>query len=145
MSAPDGLRPARILLTLSALEFFGPAVRDLGDSHALNVAWVPHARLHMVWFIGFLVLSGLVNLHLIWGRRSGVAGLRISAAWQACALGGFWIALATQGLYGGSLIEPGHHVEILGVEENLLGFCILSALWLAGVVMLRRRAPAAAA
>lgn len=139
MSTPDRLKPARILLTLSALEFFGPAVRDLSDSHVLNETWVPHARLHMAWFVGVLVLSGLVNLHLIWGRRSGAAGLRMSAIWQACVLGGFWIALLARNLYGGSLIEPGHHVEILGVEENLLGFSALSLIWLAGVVTLVRR------
>lgn len=144
MDRTDGLRPARILLTLSAMEFFGPAVRDLGDSHVMNADWVPHARLHMVWFVGALVLSGLVNLYLIWGRRLGATGLRVAAAWQACVLGGFWIALLTQGLYGGSLVMPGHHVEILGIEENLFGFSLLSLVWLAGVIALRRGTRAAA-
>ena len=35
----------RIALTVSAIEFFGPAIRDAGASHALNPDWVGHARL----------------------------------------------------------------------------------------------------
>lgn len=144
MRSPDSLRSARILLTLSAAEFFGPALRDLGESHALNPEWPAHARLHLVWFSAALVLSGLSNLYLIWGRRPGPAGLWVSSAWQACTLGGFWIAMLGQGLYGGSLIVPGHTVEILGLEENTLAFLVLSLLWLGGTVTLARKTRATA-
>jgi hypothetical protein len=34
----------QVLLTLTAIEFFGPIVRDFNSTHALNPGWVGHAR-----------------------------------------------------------------------------------------------------
>jgi hypothetical protein len=136
------IRTAQILLTLTALEFFGPILRDINATHALNPSWVGHARLHLIWLLGFMGLSGAVNLYLIWLRRPfEVRNLWLSAAWQACNLGGFWLAVVLAPAYGGAVTMPETHVYIFGLDENVVAFAILSAL-LTGACAALRRAPA---
>jgi hypothetical protein len=136
------IRTAQILLTLTALEFFGPILRDINATHALNPTWVGHARLHLIWLLGFMGLSGAVNLYLIWLRRPfEVRNLWLSAAWQACNLGGFWLAVVLAPAYGGAVTMPETHVYIFGLDENVVAFAILSAL-LTGACAALRRAPA---
>ena len=136
------IRSAQILLTLTALEFFGPILRDINATHALNPTWVGHARLHLIWLLGFMGLSGAVNLYLIWLRRPfEVRNLWLSAAWQACNLGGFWLAVVLAPAYGGAVTMPETHVHIFGLDENVVAFAILSALLAAACAALRR-APA---
>lgn len=125
----------RIALTVTVLEFFGPAIRDAGASHALNPDWVGHARLHLVWLLGFMVLSGFVNVYLLWFREPVLESLRYSAVWQTCNIGGFWIAVALQPAYGGSVTMPGIHMQLFGMDENVFGFTIftliLAGAWIA--------------
>lgn len=133
----------QIALTVTALEFFGPVLRDAGTSHALNPEWVGHARVHLVWLLGFMFLSGVVNLFLIWRQRA----LVLSAAWQSCNLGGFWIAYFLNPLYHGAITVPGIHTQVFGIDENVFVFSVLTLL-MAGVwVALARgsRGPHAAA
>jgi hypothetical protein len=130
---------AQILLTLTALEFFGPILRDIDATHALNPSWVGHARLHLIWLLAFMGLSGIANLYLIWFRRPfDVRNLRLSAAWQACNLGGFWVAVVLAPAYGGAVTLPETHVHILGLDENVVAFTVLSALLIAAGAALRR-------
>ena len=73
----------KVLLTICAMEFFGPIVRDSGHSHLINVEWVGHARVHLAWLLGFMGLSGVVNLWFIWrDSESKVRDLQLSALWQ---------------------------------------------------------------
>jgi len=140
------IRLAQILLTLTALEFFGPIVRDINATHALNPDWVGHARLHLIWLLAFMGLSGVVNLWLIWFRRPfDVRNLWLSVAWQACNLGGFWMAVVLAPAYGGAVTMPDTHVHILGLDENVVAFTVLSALLLASAAALRRATIPAAA
>jgi hypothetical protein len=132
------VRIVRVLLTVTAFEFFGPIARDLNATHALNPSWVGHARLHLVWLLGFMFLSGLVNVYLVWFRRPfDVRNLWLSAAWQCCNLGGFWIAALMAPRYGGVITIPGEHVHILGWDENVFVFGVLSMLMASAVVLLR--------
>ena len=134
----NAVAAARVLLTITALEFFGPIVRDFNASHAMNPAWVGHARLHLVWLLGFMLLSGIANLHLLWFRRPfELRDLWLSAAWQCCNLGGFWLAALAAPAYGGLVRVPGEHVQILGVNENVLVFAVLSALMAIALLLLR--------
>ena len=136
------VRMAQILLTLTAFEFFGPIVRDINATHALNPAWVGHARLHLVWLLAFMGLSGIVNLYLIWlPRPFDVRNLWLSVAWQACNLGGFWISVVLAPAYGGLVTLPDTHVHIFGLDENVVAFTILSLLLLAAAGALRRATP----
>jgi hypothetical protein len=133
MSHASRVLVLRIALTITALEFFGPIVRDFGPSHALNETWVGHARVHLVWLLGFMFLSGLANLHLVWLRRPfELRNLRLSAVWQTCNLGGFWIAYVLAPVYQGEITVPGIHADILGVDENVFVFSVLS-IGMAGV------------
>ena len=129
----------QILLTATALEFFGPILRDFSPSHAFNPTWVGHARVHLVWLLGFMFLSGTVNLYLIWLRRPfEVRNLWLSAAWQATNLGGFWLSVVLVDVYGGAVTMPDTHVHILGFDENVFVFTILSILLTVATVMLAR-------
>lgn len=138
MTRAQKLLAVKIALTLTALEFFGPIVRDFHPSHALNPDWVGHARVHLVWLLGFMGLSGIANLYLIWWRRPfEVGNLWLAAAWQSCNLGGFWIAYGLQPVYDGEITVPGVHVHIFGYDENVFVFAVLSLVMLGVLGMLR--------
>jgi hypothetical protein len=133
------VRRVQILLTIVALEFFGPIVRDFSPSHALNPAWTGHARVHLVWLLGFMLLSGVANLYLVWWRRPfDVGNLWLSVGWQCCNLGGFWIAYALVDVYGGLITVPCEHVHIFGWDENVFAFAVLSSVMAVAVALLRR-------
>lgn len=126
------------VLTLTAFEFFGPIVRDFNASHALNPSWVGHARVHLVWLLGFMLLSGFANLYLVWLRRPfEVRNLWLSAGWQCCNLGGFWIAYLLVPVYGGLITVPGEHTKIFGWDENVFVFAVLSVLMATALLLLR--------
>lgn len=134
-------RLVKVLLTITALEFFGPILRDFSPSHALNPDWVGHARVHLVWLLGFMFFSGLANLYLIWFRRPFDArNLSLSAAWQCCNLGGFWVAYFLLPVYDGQITVPGIHMAIFGFDENVFVFTVLSGVMLAALVLLRKAA-----
>jgi hypothetical protein len=136
MSRDARILAARIALTLTALEFFGPIVRDFHPSHALNPDWVGHARVHLVWLLGFMGLSGVANLYLVWFRRPfELRNLWLSACWQSCNLGGFWIAYVLVPFYDGAITVPGVHMHVFGIDENVFAFAVLSIV-MAGVVAL---------
>lgn len=138
MSRPNDLRTIRILLSVMALEYFGPALRDSGTSHAFNPTWVGHARLHVVWFIVLLVGLGLVNLYLVWNRESGVRDLSLAMALQTCVFTGFWSAVALSPVYGGIIAVNGIHTSFFGVDENVFFFSIMSVVWCVTFALLMR-------
>ena len=134
---------AQWLLTLTGFEFFGPILRDTNATHLLNPAWAGHARLHLAWLLGFMLLSGVANLYLVWLRRPfEVRNLWLSAGWQCCNLGGFWIAAFSAPRYGGLVTVPGEHIHVFGWDENVLVFAILSTIMASAVLVLRFGVPA---
>jgi hypothetical protein len=138
MSHASRILAVRIALTLTALEFFGPIARDFHPSHALNPDWVGHARVHLVWLLGFMGLSGVANLYLVWLRRPfELRNLWLSAGWQSCNLGGFWIAYVLAPTYQGEITVPGIHTHIFGYDENVFVFSLLSILMLGVLAALR--------
>jgi hypothetical protein len=139
MSRDARILTVKLALTFTALEFFGPVLRDYHPSHALNPDWVGHARVHLVWLLGFMFLSGLANLYLIWWRRPfELRNLWLSAAWQGCNLGGFWIAYLLAPHYDGAITVPDVHVQVFGVDENVFAFSLLSLVLLATLALLWR-------
>ena len=137
-SQPRGaLRGAQVLLTVASFEFFGPILRDYSPSHAFNPTWVGHARVHLVWLLGFMFFSGLANLYLIWLRRPfEVRNLWLSVLWQACNLGGFWVAYVLAPSYQGQITVPGIHTQILGIDENVFVFGVLTLVLIAAQLLL---------
>jgi hypothetical protein len=135
------IRIVQVLLTVAALEFFGPIVRDYSDSHALNPTWVGHARVHLVWLLGFMFFSGLANLYLIWFRQPPeLRNLWLSIMWQGSNLGGFWVAYVLAPSYEGEITVPGIHTEILGYDENVFVFSVLTVVLIAAALLLRTAA-----
>lgn len=133
---------ARALLTLIAvILFFGPILRDSNASHLTHPDWPGHARLHFMWALSFMACSGLANLYYLWIRRPlTVATLHLCCTWQACSLlGGFWTAVALTDLYGGTIRDPVHHAELLGVNENILVFGTLAVMLAAVYLYIRLR------
>lgn len=123
----------KVALTITALEFFGPLVRDFSPSHAFHPDWVGHARVHLVWLLGFMGLSGLANVYIIWFDRGSLRRrLLLSAAWQSCNLGGFWVAYLLVPVYEGMMTVPGIHAQFFGIDENVFVFSVLSVV-MAGV------------
>jgi hypothetical protein len=138
MQEPRGaVRTAQVLLTVTCFEFFGPLVRDYSPSHAFNPSWDGHARVHLVWLLGFMCWSGFANLYLIWFRRPReVRNLWLSVLWQGCNLGGFWVAYVLAPSYGGQITVPGIHTHILGYDENVFVFGVLSVILIAAQLVL---------
>lgn len=135
------IRTAKILLTIAALEFFGPVVRDYGPSHAFHPDWVGHARVHLVWLLGFMFFSGLANLYLIWWRRPRtIQNLWLSVGWQSCNLGGFWTAYLLVSAYDGTMTVAGVHTHIFGYDENVFAFSVLTVILAAAIAVLLRGA-----
>ena len=131
-------RVVQVLLTITSLEFFGPILRDYSPSHAFNPTWVGHARVHLVWLLGFMFFSGMANLYLIWFRRPrDVRNLWLSVLWQASNLGGFWVAYLLAPSYQGEITVSGIHTHILGVDENVFVFSALTVVLIAALLPLR--------
>jgi hypothetical protein len=138
MAVGRPFRIAQMLLTLSALEFFGPIVRDTSVTHVLNPTWVGHARFHLAWALVFMGLSGVCNLYLIWFRRPrSISNLYLSWVWQACNIFGFWGAAILERSYGGSIVDPEFHLTILGLNENVFAFTLLTTILFVSLVYLK--------
>lgn len=96
----------RVLLTLAAL--IGgviPMMVDLGPSHVFNPLWPPHARLHEVWLLSTGGAIALIALYFLWAARQEARSLGTGAILLASLLGGFFVALATMGRYGGAVTD----------------------------------------
>lgn len=133
-------RIAQVLLTVGVFEFFGPIVRDTSTTHLLNPSWVGHARFHLAWALVFMGLSGVINIYLIWFRKPHrISNLYISWAWQACNILGFWGASLLEGRYGGSIVDPEFHFRVLGLNENVFAFVVLTAVLLFNLGYLKLR------
>jgi hypothetical protein len=92
---------------------------------------------HLVWLLGFMCLSGLANLYLIWLRRPHeVRNLWLSALWQGCNLGGFWVAYVLAPSYQGEITVPGIHTHVFGIDENVFVFSVLTLILIAAVFVL---------
>jgi hypothetical protein len=137
---PRQYRIAQILLTVGVLEFFGPILRDTSSTHLFNPSWVGHARFHLAWALVFMGLSGLCNLYLIWFRRPrSISNLYLSWVWQACNIFGFWGASVLEGTYGGSIVDPEFHFRVLGLNENVFAFVVLTTILLISLTYLKTR------
>ena len=131
---------AKILLTVGVFEFFGPILKDTGHSHLMNTEWVGHAKVHLAWLLGYMFFSGLANLYFIWWRKPfRLEHLYLSALWQATHLLGFWAGILFVPVYGGQIVDYRYHTEILGIDENIFVFTVLSAVLIAAYIWIKKR------
>lgn len=139
-SVSKRFRIAQVLLTIGVFEFFGPIVRDTSTTHLLNPTWVGHARFHLAWALVFMGLSGVINIYLIWFRKPHrISNLYLSWAWQACNIFGFWGAAVLERAYGGSIVDPEFHFTVLGLNENVFAFVVLTTILVFNLFYLKMR------
>ena len=124
---------SRILITVVTFLYgIAPLFADLNVTHVLHPEWTPHARLHMVWLLGTNTSIAVLALWLLWSRGQ----LVLSAVLGLCVMTGFWFAVATRGLYGGTLADVGGiETRFLGVEGNSFLFGLIVVMLVAALVM----------
>jgi hypothetical protein len=133
----EGLTLVQVLLTVVAFEFFGPIKRDTDATHLFNPEWVGHARFHLVWQLGMMFFAGGVTLWLIWWTDPlRPVHLYLASALLAANLLGFWAAVALVKWYKGIIWVPLVHIKILGVDENVFVFSVLSLIFLIALAVL---------
>jgi hypothetical protein len=98
---------ARILLTVATLGYGLVTIKaDFNATHATNPLWTPHARFHVVWQILSYAGIGLIALGLIWlGGPLATERLYLAGGLAAAMYGGFFGALLTRPIYGGTLYD----------------------------------------
>ena len=124
---------SRILITVVTFLYgIAPLFADLNMTHVLHPEWTPHSRFHMVWLLGTNTSIAVLALWLLWSR----AQLVLSAVLGLCVMTGFWFAVATRGLYGGTLADVGGiETRILGVEGNSFLFGLIVVMLFAALLM----------
>ena len=80
---------------------------DLNRTHAANPLWLHHARFHVVWQSASTAALGAVELLLLFGLGP-LTPMRfyLVLVLAAVPVFGFFIALITRGIYGGTLSDP---------------------------------------
>ena len=128
---------AKLFITLGALTFgLGVPILEINPSHVFNQDWTPHARIHEVWQLMTNSTLAVVCLWLVWVREQvvlpAIIGLTITA--------GFLVAFIIRGSYGGSMkYLDGSEKLVLGINIGVLGFSIVTLLFIAAIVLNRRQ------
>lgn len=125
------LTASRLLVTLLAGFTAGsPFVADFNRTHVYNPYWPGHARFHNGQTMTFGLLSGLLALYFLWGRKTASP----VANWQvACLLTAqYWLALVPAIFYpGATLTDPQYNGRPLDAF-----FGIVVSQWPMGLVLL---------
>ena len=133
------LQISKTLLTLGALEFFGPILRDTNSSHLLNPEWAGHARFHLMWNLMLWLCLGIFCLYLIWWRRPfTLSNLYLALILQGFNVVAFWGAVALGPLYAAQVFDTKIHIGFLNVNENIIAFIFFSLLWIASFLLLKQ-------
>ena len=99
---------AQVALSLLWLgQAFATVTIDFNQTHATNPLWTGHARFHLVWQGGTVVLLAIVGLVLLWHPGPCEAQrFYLAALLAALSPLGFLAAFATRKLFGGTLADP---------------------------------------
>jgi len=140
---------ARILLTLfSLIQAFATVILDLNRTHAAHPQWLGHARFHVVWQTVTVAVLALVQVCLLWLHGPFLSERFYLVALLACvSMIGFFAALITRRLYGGTLSDPGGIPPVrlkfrkseMQIDMNLVAE-IAGVITVAGIVALYRLA-----
>jgi hypothetical protein len=140
---------ARVLLTVfCVIQGSATAIFDLNRTHAAHPQWLGHARFHVVWQTATVVVLAILQVCLLWLPGSLVSERFYLVALLTCApMIGFFAALVTRHLYGGTLSDPRGippiHLTFRGrviqVDMNLVAE-IAGVITLVGIVGLYRLA-----
>lgn len=130
----------KLLVTLGIV-FYAVVVPifELNDSHVFNPGWEPHARLHEVWQLATNCAIGVFSFWLVWFRGN----LRLSSLMTFFVTGGFLLAYALRGSYGGSMVlSDGSEKMLLGLNLGLFAYSLAIILALLALYMDKTRTPA---
>ena len=100
---------ARILLAIFCLvQGIATVVLDLNRTHAAHPRWLGHARFHVVWQAVTAAVLAIIEACLIWMPGPYASERFYLVAVLACApMIGFFAALMSRRIYGGTLSDPG--------------------------------------
>ncbi len=137
---------AKILLTVATLGYSAiPAIVDANKTHATNPSWDTHARFHVVWQVSSYVYVALVALYLIWTAGEMRWPLWLAALLALAAYGGFWTAVFSRSMYGGTLVSKDYAVPNINwnlagrkfqTDANVTAFTVFVALLVLGMACL---------
>jgi hypothetical protein len=131
---------ARVLISIGVLIYaVAVPLLEINDTHVFNPEWPPHARLHEVWQLATNSMIGLLALWLAWGKGS----VRIPAVLALMVMGGFLLANAIRGGYGGSMVLSTGSVErtILGLNLGVVGAITVVLTAVAALALSTRKNP----
>jgi len=100
---------ARILLGVYCIiQGLATIILDLNRTHAAHPRWLGHARFHVVWQTITAAVLSIIETCLLWYPGPFVLERFYITAILACApMAGFFAALISRHLYGGTLSDPG--------------------------------------
>ncbi|HWG22008.1 MAG TPA: hypothetical protein VG225_15865 [Terracidiphilus sp.] len=80
---------------------------DLNRTHAAHPQWLGHARFHVVWQTATVAALSVFEIALLrMGGPMPAPRFYLAAILAAMPVFGFFAALVTRGLYGGTLSDP---------------------------------------
>lgn len=99
----------RILLALfCAIQGIATILLDLNRTHAAHPKWLGHARFHVVWQTVTVAVLAVIETCLLWMPGPFASERFYLVAVLACApMIGFFGALISRHIYGGTLSDPG--------------------------------------
>ena len=97
-----------LLAAFCAIQGFATIALDLNRTHAAHPQWLGHARFHVVWQTGTTAALAIVEVALL-AADGPLVSMRFYLATLLASLPmfGFFAALLTRGIYGGTLSDPG--------------------------------------
>jgi hypothetical protein len=116
---------ARILLGIFCLiQGLATVILDLNRTHAAHPQWLGHARFHVVWQTITAVVLAIVEVWLVWSRGPLVSErFYVTAILASAPMAGFFGALVSRHVYGGTLSDPGGippvRIKLRGREMQL--------------------------
>lgn len=129
---------AQTLLSLVTLGYSAiPTLADFNRTHATNPLWTPHARFHVVWQVSSYIGLAAVALALIWWPGPlAVERLWLALGMAVAVYGGFYAALFSMKLYGGTNYDENGYVPVyktilgkrVGFDANITAFTIMALL-----------------
>ncbi len=110
----------KLSITFSVVLYaIGVPYLEINDTHVFNPDWTPHVRIHEVWQLITNSSIGVLCLWLVWYKKE----TSLSAILSLLVTGGFLLAYALQGTYGGSMkYLDGSEKTLLGMNIGVLGF-----------------------